>query len=45
MIEPDLLTPAEKAWLDSYHDRVRATLSPLVDDRTRAWLAEAHAPI
>jgi Xaa-Pro aminopeptidase len=45
MIEPELLTPAERAWLDSYHDRVRATLSPLVDAPTRAWLTQATAPI
>jgi Xaa-Pro aminopeptidase len=45
MIEPELLTPAEKAWLDSYHERVRATVGPLVDAPTRAWLAEATAPI
>jgi Xaa-Pro aminopeptidase len=37
-IEPSMLTEKERHWLDSYHARVRATLSPLVDAETRAWL-------
>jgi Xaa-Pro aminopeptidase len=44
-IEPALLTPAEIAWLDAYHARVRETISPLVDDATAAWLAEATRPL
>ncbi len=41
MIEPEIMSPAEKGWLNTYHARVRETLSPLVDENTRAWLADA----
>src|SRR5262249_10451723 len=41
LILPELLTDDEIAWLNSYHARVATTLSPLVDDETRAWLARA----
>lgn len=40
-IEPKLLAPEEIAWLDAYHARVRATLSPLADPATRKWLRAA----
>jgi Xaa-Pro aminopeptidase len=45
LIDRDLLDTAETAWLDSYHRRVRETISPLVDAETAAWLAEATAPL
>ena len=45
LIDRDLLTPDERAWLDGYHVRVRETLSPLVDESVRAWLETATAPI
>ncbi len=45
MIEPSLLDATEKAWLNGYHARVRETLSPLVDEKTRAWLAGATAAV
>ena len=35
LIERELLTPDEVAWLDSYHARVAETLAPLVDKQTR----------
>jgi Xaa-Pro aminopeptidase len=38
LVEPTLLTEAERAWLNAYHARVRETISPLVDDETRTWL-------
>jgi Xaa-Pro aminopeptidase len=40
-IDAELLDEEEIAWLDGYHARVRATISPLVDKETRAWLAGA----
>jgi Xaa-Pro aminopeptidase len=40
-VELSLLAPEEIAWLDAYHARVRKTLSPLVDAKTRAWLRGA----
>jgi len=45
LVVPDMLTPGESDWLDRYHARVAQTLSPLVDDETRAWLAAATRPI
>jgi Xaa-Pro aminopeptidase len=41
LIERSVLTPAETAWLDSYHARVAQTLAPLVDAATQAWLRDA----
>jgi Xaa-Pro aminopeptidase len=45
LVEPALLTAAERAWLDAYHARVRQTLAPLVDAETAAWLAAATRPV
>lgn len=45
LIEPDLLDPGERAWIDAYHERVRATLAPGLDAETRAWLERAIAPL
>ncbi|HEU0070515.1 MAG TPA: aminopeptidase P family protein [Alphaproteobacteria bacterium] len=45
LIEPALLTADEKVWINAYHARVNAALSPLVDSVTQAWLAGAAAPI
>jgi Xaa-Pro aminopeptidase len=45
LIEPKLLTDDERAWFNAYHKRVRETLSPLVDDETRAWLEKATKAI
>ncbi len=45
LVEPALLTPAERDWLNAYHAAVMAGIGPLVDAQTRAWLAEATAPV
>ena len=45
LVVADMLTPDEMDWLDGYHARVAQTLSPLVDDETRAWLAAATRPL
>jgi Xaa-Pro aminopeptidase len=45
LIEPSLLDDAEIDWLDDYHARVRATLTPLVDSDTAHWLAATTQPI
>ncbi len=44
-IESDMLEPREREWLDTYHARVRETLTPLVDAATSAWLAEVTRPL
>ena len=41
LVDTKLLSPAELEWLNSYHARVRETLSPLLDEETKTWLAEA----
>jgi Xaa-Pro aminopeptidase len=41
LVEASMLTERERHWLDSYHARVRAMLSPLVDAETRAWVEQA----
>jgi Xaa-Pro aminopeptidase len=45
LITPALLEPEELRWLDDYHARVAATLRPLVDAETQAWLAAATRPV
>ncbi len=42
---PELLTEAEKSWINAYHQRVYDALSPKLDDPTREWLDEATRPI
>jgi Xaa-Pro aminopeptidase len=41
LIDAKLLDQEEVAWVDDYHARVRATLSPDLDRKTRKWLAQA----
>ena len=41
LIEPKLLAPEEIAWLNAYHARVRAALSPHLDATEQAWLKKA----
>jgi Xaa-Pro aminopeptidase len=45
LIEPALLTPAERGWIDAYHAHVREALSPRLDTATRAWLMAATIPL
>lgn len=45
LIDVSLLTPAERAYMDSYHARCVALLSPLVSDEVRGWLIEACKPL
>ena len=45
LVDMDLMTSSEIGWFDRYHIRVRDTLAPLVDDKTRDWLSSATAPL
>ncbi len=45
LIDPELLDPAERAWLDAYHARVAAEVGPGLDTATRLWLDAACAPL
>ncbi|KQP32328.1 aminopeptidase P family protein [Methylobacterium sp. Leaf100] len=45
LVAVDLLGPAEHAWIDAYHARVRDALGPHLDAPTRAWLDAATRPL
>jgi Xaa-Pro aminopeptidase len=45
LIVPALLVPEEIGWIDAYHARTRALLSPLLDEAATAWLEKATAPL
>ena len=45
LVNSEMLTDEETAWLDRYHARVLETLSPLVDSSTAAWLAATTRPL
>jgi Xaa-Pro aminopeptidase len=45
LIEPALLTVAERDWLNAYHARVAAEVAPMLDAATAAWLRAACAPM
>lgn len=45
LIEPSLLSPAERDWLDAYHQRVFDEIGPKVDGAVRAWLKTATAAL
>jgi Xaa-Pro aminopeptidase len=45
LIDTRLLTGKERAWVDSYHDRVAELLGPLLDAPTKAWLDAATRPL
>ncbi len=45
LVIKDMLEPAEIAWLDAYHARVRKAVEPDVDAAAREWLITATAPL
>jgi Xaa-Pro aminopeptidase len=45
LVDPAMLDADEILWLNTYHARVRDTISPLVDAETKSWLAAATAPL
>ncbi|MEL6583094.1 MAG: aminopeptidase P family protein [Pseudomonadota bacterium] len=45
MISLSLLSEAERDWLESYHARVLATLSPHIPGSTQEWLQRQCAPL
>ncbi len=45
LIEPALLTPDERAYVDGYHATVLDRIGPLVEPEVRAWLEAACAPL
>ncbi|KFE33771.1 aminopeptidase P family protein [Thioclava atlantica] len=45
LIDPDLLGPDERDWLDAYHAEVLRRVAPLVGEGAKRWLETACAPI
>jgi Xaa-Pro aminopeptidase len=45
LIDATLMSDAEIAWLDNYHDQVWETLSPLLSASDAMWLREATYPL
>ena len=45
LVDPGLLSAAEREWLDAYHARVLDTLGPDLDRDERAWLEGACTPL
>ncbi|MEG3617257.1 aminopeptidase P family protein [Magnetovibrio sp. PR-2] len=45
LLEDDLLSPAERAWVNAYHTQVFEKIAPLLDDETRKWLEWACQPL
>ena len=45
LLEIGLLDTTELAWLNSYHQRVVATIGPLLQAVDRDWLAQATCPV
>ena len=45
LVEISIMSSQEIEWLNAYHARVRAEISPLVDDTTRTWLEIATKSI
>ncbi|WP_454608029.1 aminopeptidase P family protein [Labrenzia sp. MBR-25] len=45
LIEPGLLTAAERDWLNRYHEKVRNEIGPLVGAKERIWLEQATKAI
>ncbi|MGE5162801.1 MAG: aminopeptidase P family protein, partial [Sphingobacteriales bacterium] len=45
LVDLGVLTAKERAWLDSYHERVHEVIGPLVDATARNWLEKATQPI
>jgi Xaa-Pro aminopeptidase len=45
LVDRTLLSPAETAWWNEYHARVREVLAPQLEGGALAWLEEACAPL
>ena len=45
LIAMELLSPEERAWVDSYHDQVRGLLAPQLDGAVLDWVLRECAPL
>lgn len=45
LLDLGLITPQEAEWLNSYHDRVRRELTPLLSEKAAKWLEAQTQPV
>ena len=45
LLDESLLSPADVAWWNAYHARVREVLAPQLEGDALAWLESACAPL
>jgi Xaa-Pro aminopeptidase len=45
LIVPEMLSAAEREWLNAYHARVREIIGPELGPQDRAWLERATQPV
>jgi Xaa-Pro aminopeptidase len=45
LLDAEMMTTAERAWIDAYHAHVLAKVRPSLEPETRDWLAAACAPL
>ena len=45
LVDVDILTPGERAWLNNYHAQVWAKISPCVEGDVKDWLKAACAAV
>lgn len=45
LFDLDMMTEEEIAWVDAYHEKVRARLTPLLTPEEAAWMAEKTQPL
>lgn len=45
LVDESLLSAPEQDWLNDYHERVRESITPFLDDNDKSWLQDATRPI
>ncbi|MCB0636360.1 MAG: M24 family metallopeptidase, partial [Lewinella sp.] len=45
LIQQDMLTPAEREWLNAYHSRVHEELAPLLQGAEKSWVHNMCRPL
>jgi len=45
LVEPGMLSDAERKWLNDYHARVREKIAPGLEGSAKAWLLDATRPV
>jgi Xaa-Pro aminopeptidase len=45
LIDPGMMAPDERAWLDAYHSEVREKVGPRVDGAAARWILQATSPL